>query len=119
MRLFFLYISFFIAVFCAGKVSAQEKQPLFHTVDEQDGLVNDLINCIEIDDYGYVWTGCKSGLCRYDGQNFQIFSTSGESQKNYVAGNTFSDLEKDINGDRKSTRLNSSHIATSRMPSSA
>ena len=98
MRLFFLYISFFIAVFCAGKVSAQEKQPLFHTVDEQDGLVNDLINCIEIDDYGYVWTGCKSGLCRYDGQNFQIFSTSGESKKNYVAGNTFSDLEKDING---------------------
>ena len=53
---------------------AQENLPLFRTVDEQDGLVNDLINCIEIDDYGYVWVGCKSGLCRYDGQNFKIFS---------------------------------------------
>lgn len=98
MRPFIHCILLLTAVLYAFKSAAQEQQPLFHTVDEQDGLVNDLINCIEIDDYGYVWTGCKSGLCRYDGQNFQIFSASGDNRKNYVAGNTFSDLEKDLNG---------------------
>ena len=77
---------------------AQENLPLFRTVDEQDGLVNDLINCIEIDDYGYVWVGCKSGLCRYDGQNFKIFSDFSTNKKNNIAGNTFADIEKDKSG---------------------
>ena len=91
-------ILFINLAFLGGTAFSQERQPLFHTVDEQNGLVNDLINCIEVDDYGYIWIGCKSGLCRYDGQNFKIFSANGNRKTNIVSGNTIADIEKDKSG---------------------
>jgi|GEM_PF-2638857 len=79
-----------------SKVSGQDNSPLFYTVDEQDGLVSDLINCIEVDDFGYLWIGSQSGLCRYDGQGFTIMSASGENTTNIVSGNSIADIEQDL-----------------------
>ena len=42
-----------------------------------------------------------------------------KDKKEYGDQNTFEKIEKEVQADRKSTRLNSSHVSESRMPSSA
>ena len=64
----------------------------------------------------------KSGLVELArelaGQGVELFSTGGTQRAMEQAGLKVHAVEE-ITGDRKSTRLNSSHIQKSRMPSSA
>ena len=65
------------------------------TMDE--GLPHNFVDDILKDSQGFLWIATRGeGIARYDGYEFTAF-----------------------NIDRKSTRLNSSHIQKSRMPSSA
>ncbi|MCQ2252871.1 MAG: SpoIIE family protein phosphatase [Bacteroidales bacterium] len=76
----------------------QEEQLLFHTIDEQNGLMSDQINCMELDDFGYLWVGCPVGLSRYDGKYFKLYSSSPENRTNIVTGNSILNIQKDPDG---------------------
>ena len=54
--------------------------------------------------------------CEMKGTNYPIFLTTNGNEREFTIGRTGM---YEFQPDRKSTRLNSSHIATSRMPSSA
>ena len=54
-----------------------------------------------------------------DESNMPVFSSEMASHLEQVVQQVESDNEADYVGDRKSTRLNSSHVKRSRMPSSA
>lgn len=41
-----------------------------------EGLLNSRVSTITQDHRGFIWTGTHSGLHRYDGQNFQVYSSS-------------------------------------------
>jgi signal transduction histidine kinase/ligand-binding sensor domain-containing protein/DNA-binding response OmpR family regulator len=45
----------------------------FTRIDVNQGLSNNLVQCIYKDSKGYVWFGTNSGLNRYDGYSFKIF----------------------------------------------
>lgn len=75
-----------------------QDQPLFHSVDEQDGLASDQISCLAVDDYGYLWIGFPSALSRYDGRHFKLYSSSPENRTNIVVGNAIAHINKDQDG---------------------
>jgi Predicted periplasmic ligand-binding sensor domain len=47
---------------------------LFHHLQTSDGLSNSHINAILKDSYGFLWIGTESGLNRYDGYGFKVYS---------------------------------------------
>ncbi|GAO44649.1 hybrid sensor histidine kinase/response regulator transcription factor [Flavihumibacter petaseus] len=66
----FLFTCF--SIFCHALYS-QEKEYQFATVDIQQGLSSNQVNCIYKDAHGFMWVGTLSGLNRYDGYGFKIF----------------------------------------------
>ena len=59
------------------------------------------------------------GYCRIDGMTIHDVMPEGEQGRAFVNATTSRKLVVLGAGDRKSTRLNSSHMSESRMPSSA
>src|SRR5690606_5707627 len=43
-----------------------------HFTDEQ-GLPQNSINAIGVDEYGFVWLATEGGITRYDGRNFKVY----------------------------------------------
>ncbi|WP_373492750.1 two-component regulator propeller domain-containing protein, partial [Aquiflexum sp.] len=61
-----------------------------------EGLINNRISAIYEDTRGYIWVGTYSGLHRYDGLAFQIYTSSSDSSSlndNYI-GSIFEDSQK-------------------------
>ncbi len=54
---------------------AQPKQGIWRTYDVTDGLPGGVL-CLLQDQKGYLWLGTRSGLCRYDGQEFITYTTA-------------------------------------------
>ena len=42
----------------------------FTNYSEDDGLVNNRVNCLHVDSRGIVWTGTAGGISKYDGSKF-------------------------------------------------
>jgi len=51
----------------------QLNQYRFSRLDISQGLSNNEVNCIYRDETGFLWFGTRSGLDRYDGDNFRVF----------------------------------------------
>ncbi len=49
----------------------------FEHITTEEGLSNNQVNGVLEDKYGVIWIGTLSGLNRYDGYDFQIFSSEG------------------------------------------
>lgn len=45
----------------------------------ENGLPQNSINFIQMDDDGYLWLGTQAGILRYDGQRFRLFNNSNSS----------------------------------------
>ena len=52
---------------------SQETELRFRHLTTQQGLSNNIINCITQDHHGFIWIGTMEGLNRYDGSNTTIF----------------------------------------------
>lgn len=52
---------------------SQEREYQFATIDIQQGLSNNQVNCVFKDSKGFMWFGTMSGLNRYDGYGFKVF----------------------------------------------
>ncbi len=61
----------FLLFSCFGFGQPREYQ--FATIDIQQGLSSNQVNCIYKDKKGFMWFGTLSGLNRYDGYGFRIF----------------------------------------------
>ncbi len=69
-------VVFMIHVVLGIQVHAQEY--VFEHITTLDGLPENFINCMHQDVDGYFWIGTHDGLCRYDGNEFKVFSIDRE-----------------------------------------
>lgn len=67
--LFLIVFIFTYAISVVGSPSGIR----FQTLQTQDGLSNNDVNCIFKDSHGFMWFGTASGLNRYDGYAIKIF----------------------------------------------
>ncbi|MBO4771410.1 MAG: SpoIIE family protein phosphatase [Bacteroidales bacterium] len=80
-------------------VTLAQDEMMFHSIDEQNGMSNEVITCIEVDAFGYIWIGTKTGLERYDGLSFvQMSSSKFKNSLNTAIGNSVADIKKDHEG---------------------
>lgn len=57
----------------AFTTAAQYEEKNFTRYTVKDGLSDNLINCLQQDDQGYMWIGTDAGLNRFDGNSFRNF----------------------------------------------
>lgn len=53
---------------------SQEKITRFQHLTIEDGLAQNMVDCILRDSKGFMWFGTWNGLCRYDGYKFEVFN---------------------------------------------
>lgn len=56
----------------------------FHHLRTNDGLSNSTVKSILKDRYGFLWIGTESGLNRYDGYGFKIYSTKSDKPSSII-----------------------------------
>ncbi|HYX07415.1 MAG TPA: two-component regulator propeller domain-containing protein, partial [Bacteroidales bacterium] len=83
----FLFILMF-SLYLSASVSGQKTSTHFQHYTTQDGLLQNMVDCIFQDSRGYMWFGTWNGLCRFDGYTFLGFkeenSSIGKLSNNFV-----------------------------------
>lgn len=74
MRVYLLFLLAMALLWSVGK--AQEFQVTYSHIGVKDGLVGATVYCAFQDKDGYIWFGTETGVSRYDGKEFENFSTS-------------------------------------------
>ena len=72
--------------------------PRFDHFDISNGLSQNNINGLIIDDKGNLWAGTLDGLNKYNGYNFEVFKPK-SSEDNGISGNHITSMGKGLNGD--------------------
>jgi signal transduction histidine kinase/ligand-binding sensor domain-containing protein/CheY-like chemotaxis protein len=57
----------------AGTLKSQENQSIFKRLTTTEGLSNNWVRCIYMDEIGFMWFGTADGLNKYDGHEFNIY----------------------------------------------
>ena len=96
------FFSIFIAIsflFFSEQLFSQDinSQFLFHHYSEDDGLLNQKINCLLQDSRGFIWVGTSDGLFRFDGYKFTAFRHN-YRDTNSISGNQINSLSEDNKG---------------------
>ena len=70
---------FFYALFlffCCGSVPVYGQRPnlKFQHLTTEDGLAQNMVDCMLQDSRGFLWFGTWNGLCQYDGYTFEVFN---------------------------------------------
>ncbi len=99
MNFYKLNILFFILLIL-GKTSlclAQFEQvsTKFDYITIANGLPQNTVQCIEKDQYGFMWFGTDNGLCRYDGYEFIYYD---EDKNSGLLDNRITNIASDNNG---------------------
>lgn len=71
----------------AIELRAQHRSVRFQHLTIEDGLAQNMVDCILQDSHGFMWIGTWNGLCRYDGYTLEVFSK--ESSRPNSLGNNF------------------------------
>ena len=83
-----IYHVFFVIsiVFTLGGYGyAQENATRFQHITTEDGLSQNMVDCILQDSQGFMWFGTYDGLNRYDGYTFQVFRNNFKDNFCYYA----------------------------------
>lgn len=75
----FLYI-LTILLLSLNTVSAKDIMR-YHRYTTADGLIRNSATTFTQDKDGFIWIGTRSGLCRFDGTNFDAYSTTANGKK--------------------------------------
>ncbi len=75
-------------------LSAQDKSIRFQHITTENGLPQNMVDCILQDSKGFMWFGTWNGLCRFDGYSFKTF----RSQDQTISNNFIYALCEDFNG---------------------
>lgn len=63
---------------------AQERTVRFQHLTLEDGLPQNMVDCILQDRQGFMWFGTWNGLCRYDGYRFESFNSETDGINNFI-----------------------------------
>ncbi|MCK9205930.1 MAG: hypothetical protein M0P66_02355, partial [Salinivirgaceae bacterium] len=66
----------------------------FHHLKTENGLSNNSVKTFLKDSYGFLWIGTESGLNRYDGYGFKVYSSQPE-MPNSLTSNDIMGLNED------------------------
>ncbi len=72
-------------------------QPIFEHITSDDGLSENVVNCIFQDSRGFMWFGTNDGLSKYDGNRFTIYK-SDFSHKGGINSNLIFSITEDQQG---------------------
>lgn len=67
---------------------------IFHHLETTEGLSNNSVKAILRDSYGFLWIGTESGLNRYDGYGFKVYSMN-SGTRNVLISNDILGLQED------------------------
>jgi ligand-binding sensor domain-containing protein/DNA-binding CsgD family transcriptional regulator len=67
-------IGFFLVAAALAPLSVHAGSSRMQNLSIEDGLSLNFVTCIRADRRGFIWFGTPSGLNRYDGYNFKIFT---------------------------------------------
>jgi len=91
--LFYAFLAW-ILLYCH---SAGAQQTLFHKITPPLGSFNGTVGGITQDNYGYIWIATNSGLYRYDGYRFKLY-THDPADENSLAANRLETIYRDREG---------------------
>jgi signal transduction histidine kinase/DNA-binding response OmpR family regulator/ligand-binding sensor domain-containing protein len=92
-----LYFLLFLMISAFGSPALAQTGLGYETISTAQGLSQGLINDMLQDKEGFIWIATKSGLNRYDGYTFKIFTTDPQDI-NSISSNTLSNLLEDRMG---------------------
>lgn len=95
VRLIVLTVLVFCSLPSSGKVSVPQFR--FDIFSQEDGLPNNLIQCIYQDKKGWLWVGTSQGLSRFDGYSFVNFLPAPEDSSS-LRGNLIRVIREDRYG---------------------
>ncbi|TND07951.1 MAG: hypothetical protein FD123_2759 [Bacteroidetes bacterium] len=89
----FYRLLFLCTFLCPVLLSAQEQDYIVHKklYTYADGLPGNKVNCVVQDKLGFIWLGTPYGLCRFDGQHFQFFTSKSHGLQNKPIVTLYSD----------------------------
>ena len=97
----------FLSVFCSAQIENELKIPKlsseapvlrFEKLGVEDGLTQGDVSSIFQDKKGFIWMGTQTGLHRYDGHEFKVFTSSPFDSTSLLSG-TISSINESQNGD--------------------
>ncbi len=98
-QIFFYHLLFFILILCLGSSSyAQNRTTRFQHLTINDGLPQNMVDCMLQDSQGFLWFGTWNGLCRYDGYNFEVFDNQNPSASTSLRDNFIYSMVEDTYG---------------------
>lgn len=91
---FSIFLATVSLIFLEGKEPSSP--PVIEHIGLKDGLSNNFVTDITQDKHGFIWVGTETGLNRFDGENFKLFSERNTKLK----GNSINALFYDENTDK-------------------
>jgi len=88
-----MFSAFVLIHFLTNQATGQTPY-IFHHLTTEDGLSNANVSAILKDSYGFLWIGTESGLNRYDGYEFKVYTAKPSLHNAMVFGN-IRDLKED------------------------
>jgi ligand-binding sensor domain-containing protein len=80
----------------SGFAYGQGSPFVFHHLNEQNGLSNNIVNCFLRDSRGFLWVGTFAGLNRFDGTHFYVYKNTKDPHS--ILNNSVHDLCEDRKG---------------------
>ncbi|KQC29572.1 hybrid sensor histidine kinase/response regulator transcription factor [Flagellimonas eckloniae] len=80
-------------LFSVWSISAQN----FERFSNKEGFNQNTINTIEQDKYGFLWFGTPNGLIRYNGYEFETYTTQSNTNGK-ILSNSITYIHNDVNG---------------------
>ncbi|MFA0964424.1 two-component regulator propeller domain-containing protein [Roseivirga sp. BDSF3-8] len=68
----------------AAVVFGQNRSMKFQYLTIEDGLSQNMVDCILQDRQGFLWVGTWNGLCRYDGYGFKVYNNENAQINNFI-----------------------------------
>ena len=72
-------IVFACTLLLINSVYAQYKFDKAVSLDKKNGLPSNIVRTVKKSDDGFMWIGTDEGLCRFDGQQFKVYSQSSDT----------------------------------------
>ena len=83
-----LYLSILFWIVSFQSIIGQSPY-VFHHLETSEGLSNNNVRAILRDSYGFLWVGTESGLNRYDGYSFKVYTMRTGDTKSLVSNDLY------------------------------